>query len=86
MENLVIKKTVFVDFLGKEFDTENEAIQSNHDIHLVFRSYILNELIETFSDGKIDKLKTSKNLWDFLDFTPECIKTIYEYEIEMDRK
>lgn len=84
MENFVIKKTVFVDFLGKQFDTENKAIQSNHDIHLVFRNYISNELIETFSDGKINKLKTSKNLWDFLDFTPECIKRIYN--IEMDRK
>ena len=84
MQNLVIKKTVFVDFLGKEFDTEDKAIQSNHDIHFVFRNYISNELIETFSDGRIDNLKTSKNIWDFLDFTPGCIKRIYE--LEMSRK
>lgn len=53
MKNLVTKKIVFVDFLGKEFDTEDKATHSNHEIHVVFRNYISNELIRTFSMAKL---------------------------------
>jgi len=84
MKAEIKKRIVYEDLLGVEHSTEQFAIQSNHDIHLVFRNYISNELIRTFSDGKINNLKTTKEIWDNLDFTPECIKRIYE--IEMGRK
>lgn len=76
MKNDPIVKTVYVDFLGQSFDTKQDAERSNNDLHLTFRKYIEEELIVTFSDGKVDKLKTTNQLWKSLDFTPECIKSI----------
>lgn len=76
MKNTLIKKVIFVDFIGREFDKESEAEDSNHDIQLKFRKYIQEELIRTFSDGTVDKMGTTKEIWNCLEFTPECIKNI----------
>ncbi len=68
--------TVYVDLLNQEHPTEKEAYDSSHKIHLNFRKYIEEELLATFSDGGIDKLATTQNIWDVLEFTPECIQKI----------
>ena len=47
---------------------------------MVFRDYIENELFVAFSDGRLDRLATSKNIWVMLEFTPKCIKEVYELE------
>lgn len=69
-------KTVYCDLLGCEYDNIKEAQESNHRIELTFRKYVEEELIKTFSDGGIDNLKTTKEIWDNLEFTPKCIKNI----------
>ena len=83
MNNNAVKKEIFIDLLGQYHDTKEKAEQHNHDIHLVFRNYIANELFVEFEDGRIDKLATTKNIWDMLEFTPKSIKDIYT--IEMSR-
>lgn len=70
-------KTVYIDFLGCHHDTKESAERSNHDIHLEFRKYIEEELIRTFSDGKVDMLATTQAIWQGLEFTPECVRNIY---------
>lgn len=75
----LIKRTVYVDILGQVWDTDKECIKSNNGIHLMLRKYIEDELLVTFSDGKIDKLATTKSIWDVLEFTPDCIKNIISY-------
>lgn len=76
MESRVQLKTKYIDFIGNEHDERQEAVDSNHDIQLKFRKYIEEELIMTFSDGMVDKLGTTKELWESLEFTPKCIKNI----------
>lgn len=71
-------KTVYIDFLGCHYDNKEDAERSNHEIHLEFRKYIAEELIRTFSDGKVDMLATTQAIWQGLEFTPECVKNIYE--------
>lgn len=70
-------KIVYLDYVGNQFDTKVRAEESNHNIHLKFRKYIEEELIVTFSSGEIDRLATTKMLWDNLEFTPSCIKKYY---------
>lgn len=36
------------------------------------------ELISTFSDGKVDNLQTTLNIWQMLDFTDGCISKVSE--------
>ena len=36
------------------------------------------ELISTFSDGKVDNLQTTLNIWQMLDFTDGCIMKVSE--------
>ena len=70
-------KTVYIDFLGCHHDTQEAAERSNHDIHLEFRKYIAEELIRTFRDGEVDMLETTQAIWQGLEFTPECVRNIY---------
>lgn len=81
MTDKIKSKIVFIDLLGKTYDTEKECKEANHQIHLVFRKYIETELIRTFSDGCVDMMQTSNELWKNLEFTSDCIKRIYEIEI-----
>ena len=37
------------------------------------------ELISTFSDGKVDNLQTTLNIWQMLDFTPTCIARVLHF-------
>ena len=76
MDKFIKAKTVYIDFIGQEFDSKQEAENSNHKIHLRFRKYIENELLVFFRDGGLDKIGTSRQLWDSLEFTPECIRSI----------
>ena len=74
--SIVKSKTVYINLLNQSFDKEKDAIESNHQIHLEFRKYIQEELIIVFSDCKVNNLSTSLNIWETLDFTPECIRNI----------
>lgn len=85
MKQEVKKKTIYLDLIGREHDTEEGAKHNNHDIHLEFRRYIEEELLLSFGDGRIDKLGTSKMIWDCLEFTPECIKNIFKIMNEGER-
>ena len=71
---LVKEKTVYIDMLGNEYRNKDDAKRSNHDIHLKFREYI-GSLIKNFVDGRVDMLGTTKNLWDKLIFTDDCIRS-----------
>ena len=37
------------------------------------------ELISTFSDGKVDNLQTTLNIWQMLDFTPTSIDRVLHF-------
>ena len=37
------------------------------------------ELISTFSDGKVDNLQTTLNIWQMLDFTPTSIARVLHF-------
>lgn len=78
MKANIKKKVVYTDLLDQDWKTEQQAQMSNHDIQLKFRQYIEEELFRTFSDGRLNKLETTKELWTCLDFTPKCIKEICE--------
>lgn len=70
-------KTIYIDFLGCHYDNKEDAERANHEIHLEFRKYIEEELITCFRDGKVDMLSTTYNIWTSLEFTPECVRNIY---------
>lgn len=74
--NYVIETVKYRDLIGREFLSEKDAQLSNHDISLMFRQYIDENLLITFNDCKLDKLGTTNSLWINLDFTPECIEKI----------
>lgn len=74
MTNHPTKKTTYLDLIGNEHNTEQEASQANHHISLKVRHYLENLLV-TFSDGGIDKLKTTLHLWSQVEFTQEFIKS-----------
>lgn len=77
MDNQYAKQVIrFKDLLGQEWKTKEQAERSSHDIHLKFRNYIQEELLVTFSDGKLNNLATTKLIWESLDFKVECIKEI----------
>ena len=70
------KRVIYVDYLDNEFKNRDDADRSNKEIELKFRKYIENNLLSTFSDGCIDKLKTTNNIFSNLDFTKVCISNI----------
>lgn len=71
---LVKEQILYYDLLDNEHKTRKEAEEANHSIHLKFRKY-LDSLLVTFDDGRLDKMKTTKNLWDKLTFTKESISS-----------
>lgn len=78
MDNNKVTGTMkYKDLIGREFLSEKDAQLSNHDISLIVRQYIEEELLITFQDCKLDKLGTTNALWTKLDFTYECIQNIY---------
>lgn len=32
----------------------------------------------TFEDRRLDKLATTLNLWNYLDYTSDCIKSVFQ--------
>ena len=74
----IIRVTRYIDLSGQEFDDFSEALESNDNIQLQFRRYIEEECLRTFGDGQYDKLGTTLAIWEALEFTPECIRKIYE--------
>ena len=78
MKQEVKTKTIYLDLINREYDKKEEALDNNRDIQLQFRRYIEEELLLSFGDGRINKLSTTKMLWDCLEFTPECIKNIFK--------
>ena len=76
MTNKCKSQIVYIDYLGRTHDSQESAENENHEISLQFRKYIQEELLVAFSDGGIDKLQTTLNIWQMLDFTPECIAKI----------
>lgn len=76
MKTHAIRKTVYADLLGATHLQKADAEMSNHDVQLKFRRYIEEELIRTFSDGKVDNLATTNEIWKALEFTPECVRDI----------
>lgn len=76
MTNKCKSQIVYIDYLEKSHDSQESAERENHEISLQFRKYIQEELLVAFSDGGIDKLQTTLNIWQMLDFTPECIAKI----------
>lgn len=79
MTNYVTTQTLFIDLKTPRHLTEEAAKEANHDIELSIRKY-LEECLVTFSDGKLDKLATTKALWDKLEFTREWIYDTYNRE------
>lgn len=77
MTNKCKSQTIYIDYLGKHHNSQESAERENYEISLQFRKYIDEELISTFGDGHIDGFKTTLNIWQMLDFTPECIAKIY---------
>lgn len=84
-KDLVKKVTYYEDLLGNQHSIQTGAESVNHEIHLKFREY-LGTLIKTFNDGRVDILGTTKNLWDNLEFTGECIKLGYTTKLAEDVK
>ena len=78
MKSIVTEKTYYIDLIGQSHDTKEKAEQSNHDIHLKFREYISEEMLITFEDGRLDKLATTLNLWNYLDYSSDCIKSVFQ--------
>ena len=76
MKNEPIQITQWVDLEGCYHNSKEEASRSNNELHLLFMEYIEEELLITFSNGVCDKLCTTNNIWQMLEFTPECIKKI----------
>lgn len=76
MTNKCKSQIIYIDYLGQHHDSQESAENENHEISLQFRKYIQEELLVAFSDGGIDKLRTTLNIWQMLDFTPECIAKI----------
>lgn len=76
MTNKCKSQIVYIDYLEKSHDSRGSAERENHEISLQFRKYIQEELLSTFSDGHINELQTTLNIWQMLDFTPSCIAKI----------
>ena len=79
MTNHVKTQTLYIDLKTSKHITEKAAEEANHNIELSIRKY-LEECLITFSDGRLDKLATTKALWDKIEFTPEWIYDIYNRE------
>ena len=75
--NKVVGTMKYKDLIGREFLSEKDAQLSNHDISLIVRKYIDDELLITFQDSRLDRMGTTNKLWVNLDFTSECIENIY---------
>ena len=76
MTNKCKSQIIYIDYLGRHHDSRESAESENYEISLQFRKYIQEELLASFSDGGIDELQTTLNIWQMLDFTPECIAKI----------
>lgn len=76
MTNKCKSQIIYIDYLGQHHNSQESAERENHEISLQFRKYIEEELISTFNDGKVNNLQTTLNIWQMLDFTPECIAKI----------
>ena len=76
MTNKCKSQIVYIDYLERTHDSRESAESENHEISLQFRKYIQEELLVTFSGGGVDDLQTTLNIWQMLDFTPECIAKI----------
>lgn len=76
MKTEPIQITQWVDLEGCYHNSKDGAYDANHDLHLLFRKYIEEELLVTFSDGSYDELSTTNLIWQMLEFTPECIKKV----------
>lgn len=79
MTNHVTTQTLYIDLEGSKYITEEAAKEANHDIELLIRKY-LEECLITFPDGKLDRLSTTKALWEKLEFTQEWIYDTYNKE------
>ena len=79
MTSHVRTQTLYIDLKSSKYFTEEAAKEANHDIELSIRKY-LEECLVTFSDGRLDKLATTKALWDKLEFTQEWIYDTYNRE------
>ena len=84
MNNKAIKVKVYEDILGVHHDIKRNAESINHELHLEFRKYIQDDLFVFFSDGGLDKIATTKNIWDKLEFTQDCIRRVSD--IMFDRE
>lgn len=78
MKSIVKEKIYYIDLVGQSHDTKEKAEQSNQDIHLKFREYISEELFITFEDGRLDKLATTLNIWNYLEFSDDCLKSVFQ--------
>lgn len=78
MRNKCKSQIIYIDYLGQHHNSSESAERENHEISLQFRQYIQEELISTFSDGKVDNLQTTLNIWQMLDFTDGCIMKVSE--------
>jgi len=76
MTNKCKSQIIYIDYLGQQHNSQESAERENHEISVQFRKYIQEELLVAFSDGGIDELQTTLNIWQMLDFTPECIAKI----------
>ena len=76
MTNKCKSHITYIDHLKKSHASQESAERANHEINLQFRKYIQEELLITFRDGRGDELQTTLNIWQMLDFTPECIARI----------
>ena len=74
MNNKAKKIKVYEDILGVYHENKKNAESINHEIHLEFRKYIQDDLFVFFEDGRIDKLATTRNIWNKLEFTQDCIR------------
>lgn len=68
-------KTLYEDHRGEWHNSEVEAIRANHNISLLVRKY-LEKIIVQFSDGGIDMLATTNNLWNYLEMPKAFIDEI----------
>ena len=76
MRNKCKSQIIYIDYLGNHHNSSESAERENHEISLQFRKYIQEELISTFTDGKVDNLQTTLNIWQMLDFTDNCIMKV----------
>lgn len=79
MNNKCKSQIIYIDYLDNHHDSQESAERENHEISLQFRKYIQEELISTFSDGKVDNLQTTLNIWQMLDFTPTSIARVLHF-------